>query len=78
MAKSTNWAAVNSDIDILAHPGLLSPREAGRAAGKGIFLEITSHPGHAYTNGHVATVGRAAQASLLINSDSHAPKDTFP
>jgi putative hydrolase len=75
VANGTNWAAVNSDIDILAHPGLLSRREAEMAAKKGIFLEITSRPGHAYTNGHVAKIGMAAAAQMLINSDSHAPKD---
>jgi histidinol phosphatase-like PHP family hydrolase len=75
VAKGTNWAAVNSDIDILAHPGLLSSREAGMAAQKGVFLEITSHPGHAYTNGHVARISTDAAALLLINSDSHSSRD---
>jgi len=75
VAHGTNLAAVNSDIDILAHPGLLSCQEASIAAKKGIFLEITSRPGHAYTNGHVARIGMAAGANLLVNSDSHAPRD---
>jgi len=75
VARGTNWAAVGSDIDILAHPGLLAPREARATAAKGIFLEVTSRPGHAYTNGHVVATGRAAGAAFLINSDSHAPKD---
>jgi histidinol phosphatase-like PHP family hydrolase len=75
VAKGTNLAAVNSDIDILAHPGMLSRREADIAAKNGIFLEITSRPGHAYTNGHVARIAMAAGASLLVNSDSHSPRD---
>ena len=73
--KGTNWAALNSDIDILAHPGMLAPREAELAAKRGIFLELTSRAGHAYTNGRVAAVGRAAGASFLVNSDSHTPED---
>lgn len=75
VARGTNRAAVGSDIDILAHPGLITPREARAAAAKGIFLEITSRPDHAFTNGHVVAAGREAGASFLINSDSHAPRD---
>lgn len=75
VARGTNWAAVNSEIDILAHPGLIAPREARAAAEKGIFLEVTSRPGHAYTNGHVVAAGRAAGAAFLVNSDSHVPRD---
>jgi len=73
--KGTNWAAVNSDIDILAHPGPLAPREAKLAAERCIFLELTSRAGHSYTNGRVVAVGRAAGASFLVNSDSHSPRD---
>ena len=75
VARGTNRAALNSDIDILAHPGLLSATEARLAADRGIFLEVTSRHGHAHTNGRVVSVGRAAGASFLINSDSHAPRD---
>jgi len=75
VASGTNIAALNSDIDILAHPGLLSRREADIAAKRGIFIELTSRQGHSYTNGHVARVGTAAGAPLLLNSDSHAAKD---
>ena len=75
VAPGTNRAALGSDIDILAHPGMLSARDAELAAERGIFLEITSRPGHAYTNGRVVAAGRAAGARFLINSDSHAPRD---
>ena len=75
VARGTNIAALRSDIDILAHPGLISRREAEVAAERGIFLELTSRQGHSYTNGHVARVGMAAGALLLLNSDSHAARD---
>jgi putative hydrolase len=75
VAKGTNRAALGADVDILAHPGLISRSDALLAAEKGIFLEITSRPGHAYTNGHVVVSGRAAGARFLINSDSHIPRD---
>jgi len=75
VAKGTNFAALNSDTDILAHPGLISRREADIAAKRGIFLEITSRHGHSIANGHVARASMASGALLPINSDSHASKD---
>lgn len=71
----TNSAALNSDIDILAHPGLITMEDAKLAAGRGICLEITARKGHSLTNGHVAKIAQAAGAKLLINTDSHSPGD---
>ncbi len=72
----TNAAALRCDeVDLLAHPGLLSPEDAAEAAARGIFLEVTSRGGHALGNGRVVAVGRAAGVRFLINSDSHAPRD---
>jgi putative hydrolase len=71
----TNLAALNSAIDILAHPGLLSEEEASLASRKGIYLEITARKGHSLTNGHVATTARKFKAPLILNTDSHSPDD---
>lgn len=71
----TNRAAIDARVDILAHPGLLDPEDARRAAKNGILLEISGRKGHSLTNGHVASVARAAGAHLIINSDAHAPGD---
>ncbi len=71
----TNAAALQSDIDILAHPGLLTEEEAATAASRRIFLEITTRGGHSYTNGHVLKMARVAGAPLLLNTDCHAPRD---
>lgn len=72
----TNAAALRcDDVDLLAHPGLLTMEDAEEAARRGIFLEITSRGGHSLGNGHVVALARAAGARLLINSDSHAPRD---
>lgn len=71
----TNAAALDAGIDILAHPGLLTPEEARRAADRGIYLEISGRVGHCLTNGHVAGVARAAGAKLLVGSDGHDPYD---
>lgn len=72
----TNRAAVNCpEVDILAHPGLITLEEAKIAARNGVFLEITSRRGHSLTNGHVVSLARKAGAELLINSDTHQPGD---
>jgi histidinol phosphatase-like PHP family hydrolase len=72
----TNLAALRSPhVDILAHPGLLSPEEAQLAAANGVFLEISARKGHCLTNGHVVRLGQAAGARFLVNSDAHEPGD---
>jgi len=71
----TNRAGLDADIDILAHPGLLTPEEAALAARRGILLEISGRKGHGFANGHVAKVAHAAGAGLVLNSDAHAPGD---
>ena len=72
----TNAAAVNSAyVDILAHPGLLTVEEAHMAGRNGTFLEISARRGHSLTNGHVAKAALAQKASLILDSDAHAPGD---
>lgn len=74
----TNYNAVNSDyVDILAHPGLITPQEAKEAARRGIYLEVTCRGGHCLTNGHVVKIGREAGAKFLIDSDSHIHKNLY-
>ena len=62
-------------MDILAHPGLITPEEAQLAAERGVHLEITTRKGHSLTNGHVAAMARRFGAKLVINNDAHAPGD---
>jgi histidinol phosphatase-like PHP family hydrolase len=71
----TNLEALNNDIDILAHPGLITLKEARLAAARGIYLEVTTRGGHSYTNGHVVKIARQAKAKLLLNNDAHEPDD---
>lgn len=75
VAAGTNEWALRSDVDILAHPGLLSEKEAILAAENGICLEITTRKGHSITNGHVARLARRFGAKLVINTDAHEPAD---
>ena len=71
----TNRAALEADIDILAHPGLISEAETKLAKKKGIFLELTSRQGHRDTNAHVAEQALKLGARLILNHDSHRPED---
>ncbi len=76
--KGTNMAAVSSRyVDLLAHPGLITPREAKLAADNDIYIEITSRIGHSLSNGRVAKIGREAGVKFLINSDSHSHEDLY-
>ena len=75
VVPGTNRAALSADIDILAHPGLISEEEVVMAAGKGILLEISARKGHSLTNGHVAKLAGRHGAELVLNSDAHEPSD---
>ncbi|MFH1492289.1 MAG: histidinol phosphate phosphatase domain-containing protein [Candidatus Omnitrophota bacterium] len=73
--KGTNRQALMLGIDILAHPGLISKEDVLLAKKKGVFLELTCRKGHRITNSHVARLANKIGAKLIINSDSHCPKD---
>lgn len=71
----TNRAAIEARVDILAHPGLITPEEAVLAARNGVCLEITSRKGHSLSNGHVARTAGQAGAKMVIDTDTHEPGD---
>jgi putative hydrolase len=72
----TNLAAAScKQVDILAHPGLLSIEAARLAAANGVYIEVTARGGHNVGNGHVVQIGRSAGVKLIVNSDSHEPED---
>jgi len=74
--EGTNLAAVKSPyVDILAHPGHITPQVAKLAAKNGVFIEITARRGHCITNSHVAGVAGEAGALMLLNSDAHVEDD---
>ena len=74
--KGTNLAAIQSPhVDILSHPGLLTPEEARLAADTGTFLEISARKGHCLTNGYVASLAQQMGVNLLLNSDAHNEQD---
>jgi len=74
--KGTNHEAVsNTDVDILAHPGMISIDDVELAAKNDVYLEITCRKGHSLSNGHVAALARGAKAKLVVNTDAHSPEE---
>ena len=71
----TNIAAIEAQVDILAHPGLITAEEVQLAAELGVCLEITTRKGNSLTNGHVVKLAMEYGAKLVINNDAHAPSD---
>lgn len=75
VAEGTNASALNEEINILAHPGLINERDAEKAKENGIYLEISARRGHSLTNGHVARIAEKFSCDLVINTDMHSPTD---
>lgn len=73
--KGTNHASLQADIDILAHPGLISDEDVQLAKRKNIFLELTSRKGHLTGNSHVVERALKFGAKLILSNDSHDPED---
>ena len=73
--QGSNRAAIEAGVDILAHPGLITKEDAALAKKKGVCLEITARKGHSLTNGHVARIAAEAGATMVLDTDGHAPDD---
>lgn len=72
VTPGTNLKGLESDIDILAHPGLLSEKEAEIAVEKGIAVEISCRQGHCLSNGWVVKMWYKYRFSLVLNTDTHS------
>jgi putative hydrolase len=69
-------AAIDSGyVDLIGHPGHITEGEVRRAIANNVFLEISARSGHCLTNGHVAKLGQALGARLVVDSDAHSPSD---
>jgi len=75
VAPGTNKRALQLDIDVLAHPGLITREEAALAAKRGIALELSARRGHSLSNGHVVRMAQETGAKLVLNTDTHSPED---
>jgi putative hydrolase len=77
VAPQTNVSALRSDIDILAHPGMITEEEVKLAAERGVCLELSARRGHCLTNGRLVVLARKYRAKLVINTDAHTPRELF-
>lgn len=75
VSPGTNRAALEMDVDILAHPGFITHEEADLARENDVCLEVTARAGHNITNGHVVRMAAASGAKLVVNTDAHGPDD---
>jgi histidinol phosphatase-like PHP family hydrolase len=76
VAPGTNHAACSCrDVDVLAHPGILAPKDALLAAKNNVALEITSRGGHNRANGYIARIAQETGCRIVVDSDAHAPYD---
>ncbi|MCS3900812.1 histidinol phosphate phosphatase domain-containing protein [Methanococcus voltae] len=73
--KTNYYTSLSSDVDILAHGGLIDQETAQNLKENDIYLEITSRKGHSLSNGCVLNVSRKYGIPTVINTDSHAPSD---
>ena len=78
VAPGTNRMAIESSVDILAHPGLITEEEVLLVKEHSVYLELTSRKGHSLTNGHVAQLAYKTGTPMVLNSDAHAPGDIWP
>jgi histidinol phosphatase-like PHP family hydrolase len=75
VSPGTNRAAIEAEVDILAHPGFITLEEAEMARENGVCLEITSRSGHNITNGHVVRMAKEAGAKMVVDTDTHSPEN---
>ena len=73
--SGTNIAFIAAGVDILAHPGLIKEEDVKLAKKRGVFLEVTTRKSHAKPNKRLIALARKTGAKLVLNTDSHAPKD---
>lgn len=74
--EGTNQAALECDeVDLIVHPGPITPKQAELARDTQTYLELTSRSGHCLANGQIAKLTQESGADLLVNTDAHAPED---
>ncbi len=66
--QGTNFNACLAHADILYHAGLIDEKCVELAKENNVFLEICSHPKHAYTNAHIANLAKKIGAKTVFGS----------
>jgi histidinol phosphatase-like PHP family hydrolase len=73
--EGTNREAIESGVDVLAHPGIITESDVALAKEKGVLLEISGRKGHSLGNGRVGVLAKQIGAPLVFNTDAHSPSD---
>ena len=73
--EGTNFAAISAGADIVTHPGLIDAEAAVFAAEKGVALEFTSCPRHAFANAHTAAMALRHGAPLVRGSAARCAEE---
>lgn len=73
--KTNHFAVECGEVDILAHPGLITLEDCENAKNNNVFLELTTRKGHCLANGHIAKTALKTGVNLLLNTDLHDPED---
>lgn len=68
--KGTNFSAIAAKADILFNPGLIDEECVKLAKENNVFLEISTHPNHAYTNAHIAKLAKKYGAKIVLGSNA--------
>ncbi len=68
--KGTNFSAIRAKADILFNPGLIDEECVKLAKENDVYLEISTHPKHAYTNAHIAKLAQKYGAKLVLGSNA--------
>lgn len=76
--EGTNFAAIEAGVDILAHPGLIDEQAAARAAERGVALELSCAPRHAFANAHIIGMAERFGCALVPGSSATGPRDILP
>ena len=75
VAPGTNKAFIEARVDILAHPGTISPEDVKLARANGVLLEITTRKNHSKPNKRLVGLALKYGAKLVLNNDAHLPED---
>ncbi len=73
--EGTNRHALESDIDILAHPGILAEADAKLAAERSVAVEISARKGHSLGNGRTARLWHEYGFPVVLDTDAHSTGD---
>ena len=73
--SGTDLSFTIGDRPIFINDGIVTEEDAKKAKENRVALEITSRKGHSIANGHLFRVAGETGATIIINSDAHAPED---